>query len=47
MSRVGLSQHILDLKIYIKISKKDELNASNIFSEDIPEMVKTKLDLDY
>ena len=47
MSRIGLSHDVKDLKIYIKISKRDELTPSNIFLEEKPLMSQFDLDLDF
>lgn len=47
LSRIGLSQDVLDLKIYIKISKRDELTPSNLFLEEQPRMYQDSFDLDY
>ena len=47
MQKYGLPKGVFDKKIYVKISKQDELTVKNIQNKTMPKMISQSLDLDF
>jgi len=47
MSKMGLPKGIFDKKIFVKISKADELNCRNIFNDSVPKLIENDPGMDF